>query len=116
MANPDAVAQLYLDSFGNSRLGVATAVSLATTANAVATIPLVVGGLTNSGNVTSSGSVIVRRVTISNPSASSNNAYVTITTSSDANASNAIVSSVVLANITAAGRYQDLTKNNMRPM
>jgi hypothetical protein len=109
MANADAVAQLYLDSFGNGRLGVATVVSLATTANAVAAIPLLNGGLTNSGAVASSGSVIVRRVTISNPTASSNNAYVTITTSSDANASNAIVANVALANITAAGRYQDLT-------
>ena len=40
MANADAIGQLYLDSFGNGRLGVATGVSLATTANAVATIPL----------------------------------------------------------------------------
>jgi hypothetical protein len=109
MANPDSVAQYYLDSFGNGRIGQAATVSMATLGNAVATIPLLSGGLTNSGAVAGSGSVIPRRITVNNPSGSVSSAYVTITTSNDGNASNAIVANVALSNITAAGRYQDLT-------
>jgi hypothetical protein len=44
--------------------------ALNTAGNAVITIPLLSGGLTNSGNTTTSGAVIVRRVTIQNPSGS----------------------------------------------
>ena len=47
MANPDSVSQLYLDSFGNGRIGQATVVSMAALGNAVGTIPLVNGGLTS---------------------------------------------------------------------
>jgi len=109
MANPDSVSQYYLDSFGNGRIGSAQVVSLATVGNVTATIPLLNGGLTNSGNVTGSGAVIVRRVTVNNPTGSVSSAYVTITTSNDGNASNAVVANVALANMTATGRYQDLT-------
>ena len=109
MANPDSVSQLYLDSFGNGRIGSAQVVSLATVANAVATIPFVNGGLTNSGAVTGSGAVILRRITVNNPTGAVSSAYVTITTSNDGNASNAVVANVALSNMTATGRYQDLT-------
>ena len=109
MANPDSVSQYYLDSFGNGRIGSATSVSLATVANAVVTIPILNGGLTNSGNVTGSGSVIVRRITVNNPTGNVSAAYVSITTSNDGNASNAVVANVALSNLTAAGLYQDLT-------
>jgi len=109
MANPDAVAQLYLDSFGNGRIGSAQAVSLSTVANATVAIPLLVGGLTNSGNVVGSGAVILRRITVNNPSGSLSSANVSITTSNDGNTSNAVVAVTNLANLTAAGRYQDLT-------
>ena len=109
MANPDSVSQLYLDSFGSGRIGQATVVSMAALGNGVATIPLVNGGLTNSGAALGSGAVIPRRITVNNPTGSVSSAYVTITTSNDGNASNAIVANVALSNITAAGRYQDLT-------
>ena len=109
MANPDSVGQFNLDSFGNGRIGVATVVSMAALGNGVATIPLVSGGLTNSGAALGSGAVIPRRITVNNPTGSVSSAYVTITTSNDGNASNAIVANVALSNITAAGRYQDLT-------
>ena len=109
MANPDSVSQYYLDSFGNGRIGSAQAVSFATVGNAVVTIPFVNGGLTNSGNITGSGAVIVRRVTINNPTGSLSTANVSITTSNDGNTSNAVVATTNLANISAAGRYQDLT-------
>ena len=60
MANPDAVAQLYIDSFSNAKVATATAVSLASTGNAVATLALCSGGLTNGGAVSNSGAVIVQ--------------------------------------------------------
>jgi hypothetical protein len=109
MANPDSVAQLYLDSFGNGRIGSAQVVSLATVGNATATIPLLTGGLTNSGNVTGSGAVILRRITANNPTGSVSSAYVTITTSNDGNASNAVVANVALSTLTGTGKFQDLT-------
>jgi hypothetical protein len=109
MANPDSVAQYYLDSFGNGRIGSAQAQSLATVGNATTTIPLLSGGLTNTGSTTGSGGVIVRRITANNPTGSVSSAYVTITTSNDGNASNAVVANVALSNLTASGKYQDLT-------
>ena len=109
MANPDSVAQYYLDSFGNGRIGSAQSVSLANVGNVTATIPILVGGLTNTGNVTGSGSVIVRRITANNPTGNVSGAYVTITTSNDGNASNAVVANVALSNLTSSGKYQDLT-------
>lgn len=109
MANPDSVAQYYLDSFGNGRIGVVQATQLNTAGNAVVTIPLLVGGLTKGGAVSNSGGVIVRRITVNNPTGSVASANVSITTSNDGNTSNAVVASVVLANLTATGLYQDLT-------
>jgi len=109
MANPDSVSQYYLDSFGSGRIGNALAQSLATVGNAVVTIPLLNGGLTNSGNVTGSGAVILRRITLNNPTGSVASAYVTITTSNDGNASNAVVANVALSTLSGAGKFQDLT-------
>jgi hypothetical protein len=109
MANPDSVGQYYLDSFGNGRIGVVQATQLNTAANATIAIPLLVGGLTNAGATAGSGSVIVRRITVQNPSGSVSSANVSITTSNDGNISNAVVANVVLSNLTAAGKWQDLT-------
>ena len=90
MANSDSVSQFYLDSFGNGRIGVVQATTLNTAGNAVVTIPLLSGGLTNAGAAAGSGSVIVRRVTVNNPSGSVASANISITTSNDGNASNCI--------------------------
>ena len=111
MANPDAVAQLYLDSFGNGRIGQGALANVSAVANAVVTIPFLLGGLTNSGNVTGSGSVILRRITANNPTGNVSGAYVTITTGTDGNAAtnNVVVAHVALSNLTAVGRFQDLT-------
>jgi len=109
MANPDSVSQFYLDSFGNGRIGVVQATQLNTAANATIAIPLLSGGLTNAGATAGSGSVIVRRITVQNPSGSVSSANVSITTSNDGNISNAVVANVVLSNLTAAGKWQDLT-------
>ena len=83
MANSDSVAQYYLDSFGNGRIGVVQATQLNTAGNAVVTIPFLSGGLTNAGAAAGSGSVIVRRVTVSNPSGSIASANISITTSNE---------------------------------
>jgi len=109
MANPDSVAQNTALSFGNYAIAQASAVPLGSTGNAVVSLPILVGGLTNSGNVTGSGGVIVRRVTVQNPSGNIGTANVSILTSSDGNASNAVVAATVLSNLTAVGTYQDLT-------
>ena len=94
MANPDSVAQYYLDSFGNGRLGVVQATQLNTAGNAVIAIPFLNGGLTKGSSAVSSGSVIIRRITVNNPSGSVASANVSITTSNDGNTSNAVVASV----------------------
>ena len=111
MSNVDSVAQLTLDSFGNGRIGIAKTVSLATTGNAVVTIPILGGGLTNAGAVAGSGAVIVRRVTVQNPTGNVAAANVAISISSTGNVAtaNAVVGNVVLSNLTGAGTYQDLT-------
>jgi len=109
MANPDSVSQKYPDSFGNYAIATASAVSLATTGNAIVALPILSGGLTQGNAVVNSGGVIVRRVTVQNPGGNVAAANVAILTSSDGNTSNAVVASVVLANLTATGTYQDLT-------
>ena len=109
MANPDSVGQFNLDSFGNGRIGYAPQANLATTGSGVITIPLLSGGLTVGASANSSGSVILRRITVNNPQGSVSSANVSITTSSDGNISNAVVANVVLSNLTSSGKYQDLT-------
>ena len=109
MANPDSVAQNYPSSFGNYAIATASSVPVGSTGNAVVALPILSGGLTNSGNAVSSGGVIIRRVTVQNPSSNVGTANVSILTSSDGNASNAVVAATVLSNLTATGTYQDLT-------
>jgi len=111
MSNADAVGQLYLDSFGNGRIGFVRAAFLATSGNAVITIPILGGGLTNAGAAAGSGSIIVRRVTVSNATGNVATGNVAISVASDGNiaAANAVVANVALSNMTGAGKYQDLT-------
>jgi hypothetical protein len=111
MANSNRVGALYLDSFGYGVLGKLTAQSLATTGTARITIPLLSGGLTNSGATANSGGVIVRQVTVQNPTGSiaSANVGITISSTGDMGASNVVVANVVLSSVNAAGKYQDLT-------
>ena len=109
MANPDSVAQYYLDAFGNGRIAYQSAINLNSTGNAVVTIPILSGGLTKGATVGSSGGIIVRRVTVNNPSGTVASANISITTSNDGNTSNAVVASVVLSGVSGAGTFQDLT-------
>ena len=111
MANSNRVGALYLDSFGYGVLGKLSAQSLATTGTAQIKIPLLSGGLTNSGSTAYSGGVIVRQITVQNPSGSVASADIGITISSAGNmgASNVVVANVTLSSVSAAGKYQDLT-------
>jgi hypothetical protein len=107
MANPESVAQFTLDSFSNGRIAVIRATPLNTGGNAVIALPLLSGGLTNGGAVANSGGVIIRRVTIQNPSGNVAAANISISATND-NA-NVIVSNVVLSTLSTTGKYQDLT-------
>ena len=109
MASIDSVSQNTAISFGNYAIASANTVSLGATGNAVVALPILSGGLTVGTSAANSGSVIVRRVTIQNPSGNVSTANISILTSSDGNTSNAVVSASVLSNLTTTGLYQDLT-------
>jgi len=106
MANSDAVSQLYLDSFSFGRLGVVRGTTLNTAGNAVITIPILSGGLTNGGGVANSGGIIVRRVTIQNGSGNVSNANVSISVTGDG--ANLITANTVLSVMSTTGRYVDI--------
>jgi len=108
MANPDSVGQNTPDSFGNYAIAFAQGVSLATTGNAVVALPILRGGLTAGNSVATSGAIIVRRVTIQNPSASVSTGNITILSSNDGNTSNAVVAAVTLGSLTGTGTFQDV--------
>ena len=108
MANQDAVANLYLSSFGNVRIAFAEAVSLSATGNAVANLSFANGGLTNGGAVANSGSVIVRKIVITSPVGSVSSGNVGIYTSNNGNDANLITANTALTVLSAAGRYLDV--------
>ena len=108
MANQDAVANLYLSSFGNVRIAFAEAVSLSATGNAVANLSFATGGLTNGGAVANSGSVIVRKIVITSPVGSVSSGNVGIYTSNNGNDANLITANTALTVLSAAGRYLDV--------
>jgi len=106
MANADSVSQFTLDSFSNGRIGVIRNTTLNTAGNAVITIPILSGGLTNGGGVANSGGIIVRRVTIQNNSGNVSNANVSISVTSDG--ANLITANTVLSAMSTVGRYVDI--------
>ena len=107
MANPDSVGQNTQDYFSNFLLGKVRATALNTSGNAVITIPLLGGGLTNGPNVASSGAVIVRRVTVQNPSGSVASANVSLGFTN--NGANLVTANTVLSSVSAAGTFVDLS-------
>lgn len=110
MASPKALHSATGAQFSRYLIAAANGVSVAATGNAVVAMPILDGGLTNGGGAANSGGVIVRQVTIQNPSTGLvNTANVAILTTSDGNTSNAVVSTAKLANLTATGKFQDLT-------
>ena len=82
------------------------ATTLNTAGNAVVTIPILSGGLTNGGGVANSGGIIVRRVTFQNSSGNVANANVSISTTSDG--SNLVTANTVLTALSTTGRYVDI--------
>jgi hypothetical protein len=109
MANPDSVAQFYLDNFGAARVATITPTQFNTTGNAVITIPLLSGGLTNSATGGASGAIIIRRISVVNPSGSLATANLSITQSNDGNVSNLVCANLTLSSITGVNTFQDLT-------
>lgn len=95
--NANHVGSLYPNGFGSFALGKSVGVSLNATGNAVAQIPIV-GGST----------YIVRRIVVANANSDISTGNVTIITSNDGNASNAVSNAVTLTNVTAATKYADL--------
>ncbi len=95
--NANHVGSLYPESFGNFRIGSAVNVSLNATGNAVAQIPIV-GGT----------EYIVRRIVVTNPSASIATGNVTILTSNDGNATNAVSNAVTLSSVSGTDKWQDV--------
>lgn len=106
MANSDAVGQLYLDSFGQGRIATITATKLNTTGNAVVVLPFLGGGLTKGNSTVTSGDVIIRRITVCNPSGSIASGNISISSTSDG--ANLVTGNVVLASITGAVTFQDI--------
>lgn len=91
------VASLLPDNFGNFSIVNVQSASIGTTGNAAVTLPVQAGS-----------SYIVRRITVSNASASISAANVVILTSSDGNASNAVCNVTVLSSVTSTTTYQDI--------
>lgn len=94
--NVNNVGARYPDSFGNFVIATAVPVPLNAVSNAAAVMSVV-------GTI-----YIVRRVTISNANASAATANVSILTSSDGNAANAVFATTKLANITSTTTFQDI--------
>ena len=86
-------------------IGQAQGVSVTATGNAVATIPIMSGGLT-----ANTGCYIVRAITVVNANKDISTANVIVLTTSDGNTSNNVSNATVLSNVSAATvKYQDLT-------
>ena len=94
--NANNVGSRYPDSFGNFVIATAVPVSLNAVSNAAAVMSVV------------GTNYIVRRVTISNANASAATANVSIITSSDGNAANAVFATTKLSNITSTTTFQDI--------
>ena len=111
MSSADSVSSNYPDKFGNYAIATITGASLATAGNAVISIPFLSGGLTAGNAASTSGQVIIRRITVQNANTdvSTGNIAVTISSTGSVAAANAVVANVVLSNLTTGQKWQDLT-------
>ena len=91
------VGSLYPDRFDRIALGKAYGAAIASTGNAVVTIP-----------VTSGTAYIVRQITVANANKNIGTANVVVLTSSDGNASNAVSNVTVLSSVTSNATFQDV--------
>lgn len=96
--NANHVGALYPDRFGNFGVGKKATVDITSTGNAVATI-FMDGG----------SSYIVRRIVVANANKSIATGNVSVLTTSDGNASNAVASATLLSNVTSTSTFQDMT-------
>lgn len=96
--NANHVGALYPDRFGGFGVGKQATVNIGATSNTAATIFM--GG---------GSSYIVRRIVVANANKSIATGNVSILTSNDGNASNAIASATLLSNVTSTSTFQDLT-------
>ena len=71
-------------------------------------MPFLNGGLTAGASAANSGAVIVRRVTIQNPSTNVSAGNISILSSNDGNTSNAVVAAVTLSSLTGTATFQDV--------
>jgi len=91
------VSSDYPNKFGNYAIAYAPGVSVGATSNAAATLSI------------TGTKYIVRRITVADANKSISTANVSIITTSDGNASNAVASAQTLSNVTSTAAYQDLT-------
>lgn len=110
MASDGHVASRTPQAFGYYTLGAARNVNVAATANAVATIPVLSGGLTGSGSNVTSGVAIVRKITIGNYSGG-NLAALNVSVGWTNDGGNLVSNAAVLSSITTNNMFQDLTLN-----
>lgn len=107
MSNEIMVAGRKPAAFGSYKIADGLA-NLSAVANAVVSLPILGGGLTNSGANNSSGAVIVRRITVtSRNNGNVNSANVSVGWTNDGG--NLVANAQVLTNLTANNTYQDLT-------
>jgi hypothetical protein len=109
MSSADSVSQNTQDAFGSYRIAFAAGQSIASTGNTAVTLPILGGGI-------GGGSYIIRRITVTNPANTAGGAVpsmtaanVSILTSNDGNASNAVASAQTLGNVSGSNTWQDLT-------
>lgn len=95
--NANHVGALYPDFFGNFAIAQANTVYMGATGNAIAILPK-----------SNCSSYIIRRITVANASGSVAAANVTILTSNDGNASNAVTNAATLSTISGTSKFQDL--------
>ena len=87
----------YPNKFGNYAIAYAPGVSVGATSNNAAVLSIV------------GTKYIVRRITVADANKSIATANVSIITTSDGNASNAVASAQTLSNVSSTAAYQDLT-------
>ena len=104
MSSANHIGSRLPTAVGNFEVGAAISCSVGAAGNAVATIPVLGGGLTPN-----TGAFILRRVTISNANADASVATVRILTSNDGNTSNAVTSLTTLTNNTTKLGFTDAT-------
>lgn len=106
MSNANRVGSYTPEYFDGFAVAIASGVSLSATGNAVANCSVLGGGLTGSGNTATSGQVIVRRISVQNPSANISTTTISVGYSSDG--ANLWANNQSLSTLTGVNKYQEL--------